>query len=92
MDAITDPNYLPSKLNKKTDIKARSLILESIDPSLDNLVTAETTAYDMWSKLDQQFNSTTMTTAMELFTEFVSMKLNEDEPISDYYNRVTDNY
>jgi hypothetical protein len=52
MDAITDPNYLPSKLNKKTDIKARSLILESIDPSLDNLVTAETTAYDMWSKLD----------------------------------------
>ena len=92
MDAIAHPDTLTDKLDKKNDIKARSFILESIDPSLDNLITAETSAYNMWSKLEQQFNSTTMTTAMEVFTEFVNMKLGENETISDYYNRIVDIY
>jgi hypothetical protein len=88
LDAISGPKYA----DRKTDLKAHSIILESIDPSLDNIVNSEKSAYNMWVKLDQQFNSVTMTSAMELFTEFITMKLRDNESIADYYNRSVDNY
>jgi len=75
-------------VDKKVDIKARNLILESIDPSLDNLVIKEKTALEMWNNLELQFNSESMTSVMDLFTQFVSMKLNDDEDVTDYYNRL----
>ena len=74
------------------DLQAQELILDHIDTSLDAIICNETTAYNMWNKLDKHFNHVTIASAMEVYTKFANVKLETDESIDDLAIYINTNY
>jgi len=65
LQSFIEPEY-PVKKNK-LDIMTRRIILKSVEEQFHHLINKETTAYDMWGILEEQFNIVTMNTEMELY-------------------------
>ncbi|KAJ1676274.1 hypothetical protein EV182_008522, partial [Spiromyces aspiralis] len=93
LDLITiDPAKSSAKFDLIKDAEARILILDHVHPSMDHLVRDESTAYSMWTKLEQMFSKVTISSAMEVYAEFAQAKLGPDENINDLAERITAAY
>ncbi|KAJ1669012.1 hypothetical protein EV182_008955, partial [Spiromyces aspiralis] len=93
LDLITiDPAKSLTKFDLIKDVEARILILDHVHPSMDHLVHDESTAYSMWTKLEQIFSKVMISSVMEVYAEFAQAKLGPDENINDLTERITAAY
>jgi hypothetical protein len=74
------------------DMEARIMLLDNVKSSKDHLIRDELSAYDMWKKLDAMFNKVSMSSAMDVYSDFAQAKLGPDESIENLGERIESNY
>lgn len=72
---------------RKKENKCKSILIQCIDDMQIDIVRDKTTAYDMWTSLQEVYEKRSLSGKLFLRRKLMSMKMNEEEKLDDFLSK-----